>query len=411
MTKVLKKKKTKKSFKKKNIKQVKKRGSSAKWPEEEAEKLLTKGRQRGFLTTEEFFYAFPKIEKYLDKFEEFLDKVDSMGISIEETEDEMLVSSKKEKIKGEEIFFDLTQLSADSIQMYLKEIGRVPLLTPQEEVELAKRKDKGDKEATQKLVEANLRLVVSIAKKFTGYGLSFLDLIQEGNVGLFRAVEKYDWKKGYKFSTYATWWIKQAITRSLADQSRTIRIPVHIVEILGKIYQIERWLTQQLGRQPFSEEIASEVGLPIDETERLLKASQSTMSLEMNVGKDDDKETELGDLVEDVKQISPDRVAALRLLRDYVKEIVVDLPERERKILDMRFGLTDSVSHTLEEVGAVFHVTRERIRQIEAKALERIRTLEKLKKIEDYFQKTVQKDGELKEIGEEGEKEQDFDNL
>ncbi len=365
-----------------------------KWPETEAKQLLTKGRQRGFLTTSELFYAFPRVEKYLTKYEEFLDKAEAQGIQIIETEEELLVSpsSEEEKHREKKDFFDLTQMSADAIQMYLKEIGRVPLLTPQEEIELAKRKDKGDKEASQKLIEANLRLVVSIAKRYTNYGLSLLDLIQEGNVGLFRAVEKYNWRKGYKFSTYATWWIKQAITRSLADQSRTIRIPVHIVEILSRIYQIDRWLTQQLGRRPFSEEVACEIGLPLEEAERLMKASQGTMSLEMGIGKkDEDKDTELGDLVEDIKQISPDRFAALKLLRDYVREIIVDLPERERKILDMRFGLTDGVSHTLEEVGQVFGVTRERIRQIEAKALERIRALKKLEKIEDYFQKNVAK--------------------
>jgi len=193
------------------------------------------------------------------------------------------------------------------------------------------------------------------------------------------------WLVGYKFSTYASWWIKQAITRALADQSRTIRVPVHIVEILSKIYQVDHWLTQQLNRKPSVEEIAAEVGLPVEEAERLIKASQGTISLEMGVGKDDEKDTELGDLIEDVKQISPDRVAALKLLRDYIREIIVDLPEREKKILDMRFGLTDGVSHTLEEVGQIFGVTRERIRQIESKALERIRTFEKLKKVEDYF--------------------------
>jgi len=378
-------KKTKSAKTAKKVKKKKSQLASTKWPEQEAEKLLWKGRQRGFITTNELYYTFPRVEKYLDKYEEFLDKVEEQGIEVIDTGDDLLSFSEERPKQGEKLFFDLTKLSADSIQMYLREIGRVPLLTPEEEIELAKKKDKGDKAAAQRLVEANLRLVVSLAKKFTGYGLSFLDLIQEGNVGLFRAVEKYDWKKGYKFSTYASWWIKQAITRALADQSRTIRVPVHIVEILSKIYQVDHWLTQQLNRKPSVEEIAAEVGLPVEEAERLIKASQGTISLEMGVGKDDEKDTELGDLIEDVKQISPDRVAALKLLRDYIREIIVDLPEREKKILDMRFGLTDGVSHTLEEVGQIFGVTRERIRQIESKALERIRTFEKLKKVEDYF--------------------------
>ena len=403
MAKVSKRKKTKKKI----TKTVHKKAASLRWPEAEAEQLLAKGKQRGFITTTELFYTFPRVEKYLKQYEEFLNKAETKGIQIIEAEEELLAPSKDEKIeKGKGGYFDLSQLSADSIQMYLKEIGRAPLLSPQEEIELAKRKDRGDKEAIQKLIEANLRLVVSIAKKYIGYGLSLLDLIQEGNIGLFRAVEKYNWRKGYKFSTYATWWIKQAITRSLADQSRTIRIPVHIVEIFSKIHQIERWLSQQLGRKPFSEELSCEVGLPLSETERLMKAFQGTMSLDMEVGKDDDKDTKLGDLIEDAKQISPDRFAALKLLRDYVKEIIVDIPERERKILDMRFGLTDGVSHTLEEVGQVFGVTRERIRQIEAKALERIRTLKKLKKIEDYFQRNAAKNGEKEDnVSESGKRE------
>jgi len=313
-----------------------------------------------------------------------LDYLEKIGIKVEESQQSLLEAPKKEG-KEREIFFDLSQLSADSIQMYLKEIGRVPLISSKEEVELAKKKDNNDQRAARKLIEANLRLVVSIAKRFSGYGLTFLDLIQEGNIGLFRAVEKYDWRKGYKFSTYATWWIRQAIIRALADQSRTIRIPVHVVEILGKFHQAERWLLQQLGRQPAPEEIAGEMGVPVDEARYLLKISQDVISLETTVGDDDDKDTELGDFIEDVKSIAPDRAAALMLLRKYIKEIIVELSSREQKILDIRFGLTDGVAHTLEEVGQVFGVTRERIRQIEARALERIRQLKGIQKVKDYY--------------------------
>ena len=306
-------------------------------------------------------------------------------IQVIESNQNLLGSEKEEEKKGE-LFFDLTKLSADSIQMYLKEIGHVPLINSEEEVVLAKRKDDGDKKAGMRLIEANLRLVVSIAKKFVGYGLTFLDLIQEGNIGLFRAVEKYDWKRGYKFSTYATWWIRQAIIRSLADQSRTIRIPVHVVEILGKFHRADRYLLQQLGRHPTPEEIAAELEIETTMARYLMKISQDVISLETTIGGDDDgKESELVDFIEDIKTMAPDRAAALVLLRKYIKEIVVDLSPREQKILDIRFGLSDGVAHTLEEVGQVFGVTRERIRQIEARALERIRQLKGIQKVQDYY--------------------------
>lgn len=375
-----KKKPSKKTTKRKSAK--KKTTASIKWPEQESLKLFYKGRQRGFITEKELLYAFPRLEKYLAQYEEFLEELNRAGIEIKESSSEFL--QKPEKKEKSSLFFDLSKLSADSIQMYLKEIGRVPLISSEEEIELAKRKDKGDQESVKRLIEANLRLVVSIAKKFSGYGLTFLDLIQEGNIGLFRAVEKYDWKRGYKFSTYATWWIRQAIIRSLADQSRTIRIPVHVVEVLGKFHKAERWLIQQLGRQPSPEEIASELEVSIDEARYLKKISQDVISLETTVGDEDDKDTELGDFIEDVKSIAPDRAAALMLLRRYIKEVITDLSPREQKILDIRFGLTDGVAHTLEEVGQVFGVTRERIRQIEARALDRIRGLKGIKKIKDY---------------------------
>jgi RNA polymerase primary sigma factor len=279
---------------------------------------------------------------------------------------------------------DLSKLSADSIQMYLKEIGKIPLLTSEEEIELSKRKERGDREAERRIIEANLRLVVSIAKKFaSAKGLGLLDLIQEGNIGLFRAVEKFEYRKGYKFSTYATWWIRQAVTRALADQSRTIRIPVHMVETINRFQQVQRFLIQELGREPLPEEVASEMGEDLDKVRYIIKISQDTISLETSIGDDEDNST-LEDFIEDVKNETPDRVAALQLLRDYVKEIIINLSPREQKILEMRFGLTDGVAHTLEEVGQEFEVTRERIRQIEAKALEKIRKLKGLEKLRDY---------------------------
>jgi len=295
-------------------------------------------------------------------------------------EDKAKQSSEKDLLR----YLDLSDISADSIQMYLREIGRVPLLKSEEEVALAKRKETGDLEAKKKLIEANLRLVVSIAKKFTGRSLSLLDLIQEGNIGLFRAVEKFDYRKGYKFSTYATWWIRQAITRALADQSRTIRIPVHMVETINRYQQVERRLIQDLGREPLPEEIAAEMGEEIDKIHHIRKISQDTVSLETSVGDDDDKDSTLGDFIEDIKTISPDRIASLEILRDHVKAAIDRLTPREQKILQMRFGLNDGIAHTLEEVGQEFGVTRERIRQIEAKALEKIQEADNMRRLHDY---------------------------
>jgi len=382
--------------------------------EESIDKLVAKGRSRGFVTETEILYVFPEVEEYIFEYELFLEKLQKNGIQIiedtgsildMETRHQAIVESRenqsKKKLKKGEVavhedvdpdeeFFisdkmlDLSKLSADSIQMYLKEIGKVPLLKQDEEVELAKRKEKGDKRAERKLIEANLRLVVSIAKKFTGAkGLSLLDLIQEGNIGLFRAVEKFEYRKGYKFSTYATWWIRQAITRALADQSRTIRIPVHMVETINKFTQVERQLIQDLGREPLPEEIAAEMSEEIDKVRHIIKISQDTISLETTVGEDEEDST-LEDFIEDVKNVTPDRSAALRLLKDYVKEVIIQLSPREQKILEMRFGLTDGVAHTLEEVGREFDVTRERIRQIEAKALEKIQKHEGISKLRDY---------------------------
>jgi len=361
---------------------------------EEKNKLIEKGRSRNFATETELLHVFPDLEEYIYDFEIFLEDLQKNGIRIIQDEGGFLDLGEEDKRKqqvrdliSEAISkkkFDISELSADSIQMYLREIGKVPLLTTKEEIELAKLKEKSDREAERKLIEANLRLVVSIAKKFTGSkGLSLLDLIQEGNIGLFRAVEKFEYRKGYKFSTYATWWIRQAITRALADQSRTIRIPVHMVETINKFQQIERQLIQDLGREPLPEEISAEMGEEIDKVRHIIKISQDTISLETSVGEDEEDST-LEDFIEDKKNISPDKSAALQLLKDYVREIISDLSPREQKILEMRFGLIDGVSHTLEEVGQEFDVTRERIRQIEAKALERIQKHKEIKKLRDF---------------------------
>lgn len=354
--------------------------------------LIKKGRNRGFITEAELTQTLPRPESYLDLYEGFLDVMEKNGISMVEGAGGLLGGRDQNKktlkqFQGEQpdmdVPFDLGQISSDSIQMYLREIGKIPLLTAEEEVALAKRKERNDKAAEAKLIEANLRLVVSIAKKFVGKSLTLLDLIQEGNIGLFRAVKKFDYRKGYKFSTYATWWIRQAITRALADQSRTIRIPVHMVETINRFQQVQRRLLQDLGRDPTPEELASEMGEPVDKIHHIIKISQDTMSLEVPIG-DDDEDTQLSDFIEDVKNVSPDRSAGLQILRDYVQTAIKDLAPREQKILEMRFGLSDGVTHTLEEVGQEFGVTRERIRQIEAKALEKIQHTDIVSKLRDY---------------------------
>jgi len=295
-----------------------------------------------------------------------------------------LIELDKEEIGAKELnkALSLEGEMPDAVQMYFKEIGKTALLTKDEERELAKRAEKGDEEARQRIIKANLRLVVSIAKRYVNRtpNLSILDLIQEGNIGLSRAVEKFDYRRGFKFSTYATWWIRQAITRALADQSRTIRIPVHMVETISKYTQTRRKLIQELGRDPLAEEIAAEMGLEIEKVRHIQKISQEVLSIESPVGEDED--SSLSDFIPDEKNSTPSQLAARSMLRDLIKEILVDLTDRERKILNMRFGLEDGVTHTLEEVGKVFGVTRERIRQIEAKALEKIRLHKKANALE-----------------------------
>ncbi len=347
---------------------------------EKLQRLFEKGRERGFVTTSEILYFFPEVEKDIRGLEKLYEDLEKNGIEVKET---------VEFLKPDEKLTPLSRTGAeiriDPVQMYLKEIGRVPFLTAQEEKDLAKKIEKGDEEAKKKLARANLRLVVSIAKKYVGRSpnLTLLDLIQEGNLGLFRAVEKFDWRRGYKFSTYATWWIRQAITRALADQARTIRIPVHMVETISKYTQAKRRLLQELGREPLPEEIAAEMGVEVQKVHHIMKISQDTVSLEAPVG-DNEEDSILAEFVEDEKVIPPSLEAARTLLRERLKEILVDLTPREQKILAMRFGLEDGVTHTLEEVGNEFGVTRERIRQIEAKALERIRQHDALKKLKEY---------------------------
>jgi len=356
------------------------------------EQVIMKARSRGFVTEMELLYAFPRLEEYLDLFEETIDQLEQAGIQVIEKDLGILAKPEERQkilrevgLSADQKRLDLSDISSDSIQMYLREIGKVPLLVQEEELSLAKRKERGDREATKRLVEANLRLVVSIAKKFVGRGgLTLLDLIQEGNIGLFRAVEKFDYRKGYKFSTYATWWIRQAITRALADQSRTIRIPVHMVETINKFQQVERQLIQDLGREPLPEEIAAEMGEEVSKIRHIIQISQDTVSLETSVGDEGEDESKLGDFIEDIKTVTPSQAAALQLLRDHVRQIISGLSPREQKILEMRFGLVDGIAHTLEEVGQEFGVTRERIRQIEAKALEKIEAHTGMAKLKDY---------------------------
>lgn len=356
--------------------------------------LLQKGLQAGFVTEEELLRALPNIEENIEGLEAIYTELETRGIRIEEPQENLIdfelpdTLPNKPKVKEREKtldnIVDVSNISDDSVQMYLREIGKVPLLKADEETELAKRIEQGDAEARKRLAEANLRLVVSIAKKYTGRkNLSLLDLIQEGNMGLFRAVEKFDYRKGFKFSTYGTWWIRQAITRALADQSRTIRIPVHMVETINRFTQVQRRLLQDLGRDPLPEEIAAEMELPVEKVRHIMKISQETVSIDASVGEDEEDST-LKDFIEDEDTITPQQAAGREILQEHVREILSDLTPREQKILEMRFGLIDGMNHTLEEVGREFDVTRERIRQIEAKALEKIRDHQKLKKLRDY---------------------------
>ncbi|MFA6458525.1 MAG: RNA polymerase sigma factor RpoD [Patescibacteria group bacterium] len=351
-----------------------------------ARELIVKGRQQRFVTHQEIESALPPIEENLELHDDFAEVLQNLGVEIVDqkksidwrkkttgdkegdTEDE---KSLRKKEKKEKKFTDLSEIAGDSIRMYLSEIGRVPLLSASEEIELAKRIAKGDQGAKQSLAEANLRLVVSIAKKYIGRGLSFLDLIQEGSIGLFRAVEKFDPSRGFKFSTYATWWIRQAITRAIADQSRTIRIPVHMVETINKLTHTQRRLVQELGREPTADEIAAEMDLDVKKVRHILKISQDIVSLEAPVGAEEDSKLE--DFIEDEQSLAPNEAANRQLINEAIADMLRFLTPRERKIVKMRFGLGDGIGHTLEEVGKEFGVTRERIRQIEAKVLQKLK--------------------------------------
>lgn len=347
-------------------------------------------KKKSILEYHEINDFFKDMELDAEHFERILEKLESSNIDvlrmIDDEDDEPIILEDDEELDVEKI--DLTVPDGisieDPVRMYLKEIGKVPLLNAEEEIELAKRMELGDEAAKKRLAEANLRLVVSIAKRYVGRGMLFLDLIQEGNLGLIKAVEKFDYRKGYKFSTYATWWIRQAITRAIADQARTIRIPVHMVETINKLIRVSRQLLQELGREPLPEEIAKEMNMSVDRVREILKISQEPVSLETPIGEEED--SHLGDFIQDDNVPVPADAAAFTLLREQLTEVLSTLTEREQKVLRLRFGLDDGRARTLEEVGKEFNVTRERIRQIEAKALRKLRHPSRSRKLKDYLE-------------------------
>jgi RNA polymerase primary sigma factor len=345
--------------------------------------LIQKGRDQGFITQDEILARFPDVEENIEKLDDLYATLSDQGIEVVDAREKIWGEGEAAEPDLSTALDDISELADDSVRMYLREIGRIPLLTWEEEVELAKKIAEGDQQAKKRLAEANMRLVVSIAKRYIGRGLDLLDLIQEGNTGLIRAVEKFDYTRGYKFSTYATWWIRQAITRAIADQARTIRIPVHMVETINKLIRTQRKLLQELGREPLPEEIAIEMGIDVEKVHHILKISQEPVSIEAPVGEEED--SRLADFIEDRESISPDEAATYELLKEHINDVLSLLTPREQRILRMRFGLDDGRSHTLEETGQEFGVTRERIRQIESKALLKLKKHRESKKLRDYL--------------------------
>lgn len=360
----------------------------AKFAERLKELLELAKKKKNILEYQEISDFFQDMELNADQFEKILDVLEQKNIDvlrITDDDEEDIILDDEDEIEVETIDLSIPDGAniEDPVRLYLKEIGKVPLLSAEEEIELAKRMELGDAEAKKRLAEANLRLVVSIAKRYVGRGMLFLDLIQEGNLGLIKAVEKFDYRKGYKFSTYATWWIRQAITRAIADQARTIRIPVHMVETINKLIRVSRQLLQELGREPLPEEIAKEMNMPVERVREILKISQEPVSLETPIGEEED--SHLGDFIQDDNVPVPADAAAFTLLKEQLVEVLGTLTEREQKVLRLRFGLDDGRARTLEEVGKVFNVTRERIRQIEAKALRKLRHPSRSRKLKDYL--------------------------
>ena len=363
---------------------------AAKFSEKLQELLALAKKKKNMLEYQEISDHFKEMELGAEQFEKILDfleqnNIDVLRITNDDDDDQVLITDDDEEIEVENIDLSVPDGVSieDPVRMYLKEIGKVPLLTAEEEIELAQKMEEGDQEAKKRLAEANLRLVVSIAKRYVGRGMLFLDLIQEGNLGLIKAVEKFDYRKGYKFSTYATWWIRQAITRAIADQARTIRIPVHMVETINKLIRVSRQLLQELGREPSPEEIAEEMDMPVERVREILKISQEPVSLETPIGEEED--SHLGDFIQDDNVPVPADAAAFTLLKEQLVEVLGTLTEREQKVLRLRFGLDDGRARTLEEVGKEFSVTRERIRQIEAKALRKLRHPSRSRKLKDYL--------------------------
>jgi len=355
---------------------------------EEVKDLINKGKEEGVLTTEEINETLSNQNLTAEQIENIFDVIQNLGIEVVNEEDDdidsVIQQKKDEDILKKKLDFSVKSPTNDPVRMYLKEIGKVRLLTAAEEVQLAKRIEKGDMTAKSRLVEANLRLVVSIAKKYVGRGMLFLDLIQEGNLGLIRAVEKFDYKKGYKFSTYATWWIRQAITRAIADQARTIRIPVHMVETINKLIRVQRQLLQKFGREPSTEEIAQYMEFTPDKVREIMKISQEPVSLETPIGEEED--SHLGDFIEDSEVEAPSDAASFTMLQEQLNEVLNTLNERERKVIQLRFGLQDGHPRTLEEVGREFGVTRERIRQIESKTLSKLRHPNRSEALRDFLE-------------------------